>query len=248
MGILSPNPKNNKLLAALPDLEWSSLLPQLEKVDLSLSKVLGESGSTPSHVYFPTTAIISLLHVMENGASTEVSIIGNEGVLGLSVVLGGESTTMRAVVQSAGEAFRLKSEDMKAKFTESDIWKHILLSYTQALMAQISQTAACNRQHSLEQQLCRWLLASLDRITGNELIMTQDLIANMLGVRRESISEVAFKLQKAGLIDYVRGRITVINRAGLEDRVCECYAVVKAEYDRLMPSRSGYHVLSVELK
>jgi len=223
------------LLAALPDTEWQNLLPYLEWVDLPLGKVIYESGTTLSHVYFPTTAIVSLLYVMENGASAEIAVVGNEGIVGISLFMGGESTTSRAVVQSAGEGFRLNAKFLKTEFNRSDPLMHLLLRYTQALITQMSQTAVCNRHHSMDQQLCRWLLLSLDRLPGNELVMTQELIANMLGVRREGVTEEALKLQKAGLISYVRGRITVLNRPGLEERSCECYAVVKKEYDRLLP-------------
>lgn len=229
------NARKNKLLAALPDTEWQNLLPYLEWVDLPLGKVIYESETTLSHVYFPTTAIVSLLYVMENGASAEIAVVGNEGIVGISLFMGGESTTSRAVVQSAGEGFRLNAKFLKTEFNRSDPLMHLLLRYTQALITQMSQTAVCNRHHSMDQQLCRWLLLSLDRLPGNELVMTQELIANMLGVRREGVTEEALKLQKAGLISYVRGRITVLNRPGLEERSCECYAVVKKEYDRLLP-------------
>jgi len=229
------NARKNKLLAALPDTEWQNLLPHLEWVDLPLGKVIYESGTTLSHVYFPTTAIVSLLYVMENGSSAEIAVVGNEGIVGISLFMGGESTTSRAVVQSSGEGFRLNAKFLKKEFNRSDPLMHLLLRYTQALITQMSQTAVCNRHHSVDQQLCRWLLLSLDRLPSNELVMTQELIANMLGVRREGVTEEAMKLQKAGLISYVRGRITVLNRLGLENRSCECYAVVKKEYDRLLP-------------
>jgi len=223
------------LLAALPDTEWQNLLPYLEWVDLPLGKVIYESGTTLSHVYFPTSAVVSLLYVMENGSSAEIAVVGNEGIVGISLFMGGESTTSRAVVQSSGEGFRLNAKFLKKEFNRSDPLMHLLLRYTQALITQMSQTAVCNRHHSVDQQLCRWLLLSLDRLPSNELVMTQELIANMLGVRREGVTEEAMKLQKAGLISYVRGRITVLNRLGLENRSCECYAVVKKEYDRLLP-------------
>ena len=229
------NAKKNKLLAVLPDLEWQNLLPHIEWVDLPLGKVIYESGSTMSHVYFPTTAIVSLLYVMENGSSAEIAVVGNEGIVGISLFMGGESTTSRAVVQSAGEGFRVNAKFLKTEFNRSVPLMHLLLRYTQALITQMSQTAVCNRHHSMDQQLCRWLLMSLDRLPGNELVMTQELIANMLGVRREGVTEEALKLQKAGLIRYVRGHITVLDRLGLEKRSCECYAVVKKEYDRLLP-------------
>lgn len=228
-------PKGNQLLAALPDDEWRRWQPQLERVELPLGHVLYESGTTLSHVYFPTTAIVSLLHVMENGASAEIAVVGNEGIVGISLFMGGESTPSRAVVQSGGEGFRLRAEVIKDEFNRAPVL-HLLLRYTQALITQMAQTAVCNRHHSLDQQLCRWLLLSLDRLRGNDLLMTQELIANMLGVRREGVTEGALKLQKAGLISYSRGRITVLDRKALELRSCECYAVVKKEYDRLLPA------------
>ena len=228
-------PKSNHLLAALPEAEWKRWLPQLEAVDMPLGEVLYESGGTLSHVYFPTTAIVSLLYVMENGASAEIAVVGNEGLVGISLFMGGESTPSRAVVQSAGRGFRIEAQVVKDEFIKMPVL-HLLLRYTQALITQMAQTAACNRHHSLDQQLCRWLLLSLDRLQGDELVMTQELIANMLGVRREGVTESALKLQQAGLIRYSRGHITVINRPGLEKRTCECYAVVKTEYDRLLPA------------
>lgn len=224
----------NHLLAALPDSVQARLLPQLEAVQMPLGGVLYESGGTLAHVYFPTTAIVSLLYVMENGASAEIAVVGNEGIVGVSLFMGGESTPSRAVVQSAGAGFRLKSATMKDEFNGPML--HLLLRYTQALLTQMAQTAVCNRHHSLDQQLCRWLLLSLDRLPGDELLMTQELIANMLGVRREGVTEAALKLQKAGLIKYIRGHITILDRDGLEKRTCECYAVVKHEYDRLLPA------------
>ena len=233
---LSTDPKTNQLLAALPDAEWQRWLPQLELVDLSLGKVLYESGNTLSHAYFPTTAIVSLLYVMENGSSAEIAVVGKEGVVGISLFMGGESTPSRAVVQSAGHGFRLKAQIIKDEFKRAPVM-HLLLRYTQALITQMAQTAVCNRHHSLDQQLCRWLLLSLDRLQGNKLVMTQELIANMLGVRREGVTEGALNLQKAGLISYSRGRITVLDRPSLEKRTCECYAVVKKEYDRLLPEK-----------
>ncbi len=229
------NPRGNHLLAALPDDEWERWQPQLERVKMPLGQVLCESGSTLSHVYFPCSAIVSLLYVMENGASAEIAVVGNEGVVGISLFMGGESTSSRAVVQSAGVGYRLKSHVIKAEFTRAPVL-HLLLRYTQALITQMSQTAVCNRHHSLDQQLCRWLLLSLDRLDGNELVMTQELIANMLGVRREGVTAAALKLQVAGLIRYARGHISVLDRPGLEQRTCECYAVVKKEYDRLLPA------------
>jgi CRP-like cAMP-binding protein len=229
------DPRMNRLLAALPANDWRRWLPQLEWVDMPLGEVLYEPGATLSHVYFPTTAIVSLLYVMENGASAEIAVIGNDGIVGISLFMGGGSTPSRAVVQSAGEGFRLKAQTIKSEFNRSGPVMHVMLRYTQALITQMAQTAVCNRHHSLDQQLCRWLLLSLDRLQGNELVMTQELIANMLGVRREGVTESAVKLQKAGLIRYSRGRISVLDRPGLEKRTCECYAVVKKEYDRLLP-------------
>ncbi|MBC7623134.1 MAG: Crp/Fnr family transcriptional regulator [Aeromicrobium sp.] len=235
----TPDPKKNHLLAALPEAEWQRWRPQLELIALPLGQVLYESGTTLKHVYFPTTAIISLLYVMENGASAEISVVGNEGLVGISLFMGGESTPSRAVVQSAGHGFRLKAQLMKDEFDRAGPVLHLLLRYTQALITQMSQTAVCNRHHSLDQQLCRWLLLSLDRLEGTDLVMTQELIANMLGVRREGVTEAAHKLQEAGLIRYSRGRISVLDRIALERRVCECYGVVKKEYDRLLPTKVG---------
>jgi CRP-like cAMP-binding protein len=231
-----PNPKNNRLLAALPETEWQRWQAQIEHVQLSLGAVLYESGGAMSHVYFPTSAIVSLLYVMANGASAEIAMVGQEGIVGVSLFMGGESTPSRAVVQSAGHGFRLSAHAMKAEFNRSGPVLHLLLRYTQALITQMAQTAVCNRHHSLDQQLCRWLLLSLDRLQGAELAMTQELIANMLGVRREGVTEAAVKLQQAGLIRYTRGHITVLDRLGLEKRSCECYVVVKKEYDRLLPA------------
>ena len=228
--------KNNQLLATLSDAVWERLLPNFELVTMPLGQVLYESGVMLSHVYFPTTAIVSLLYVLENGASAEIAVVGNDGIVGISLFMGGESTPSRAVVQSAGSGFRLKAQVMKDEFQRAGPVMHVLLRYTQALITQMAQTAVCNRHHSLDQQLCRWLLLSLDRIQSNELAMTQDLIANMLGVRREGVTVAALKLQAAGLIRYARGHITVLNRDGIEKRACECYAVVKKEYDRLLPA------------
>jgi len=233
----APEPRNNQLLAALPEAEWERWLPQLEPVEMPLGQVLYESGTTLSHVYFPLTAIVSLLYVMENGASAEIAVVGNEGIVGISLFMGGESTPSRAVVQSAGRGYRLNAQTMKEEFNRAGPVLHLLLRYTQALITQMAQTAVCNRHHTLDQQLCRWLLLSLDRLKGNDLKMTQELIANMLGVRREGVTEAALKLQKVGLIRYARGHIRVLDRAGLEQRTCECYAVVKNEYDRLLPAR-----------
>jgi CRP-like cAMP-binding protein len=234
--VFADNANQNHLLAALPQAEWLRWQPQLEAVDLPLGMVLHESGRPMSHVYFPTTAIVSLLYVMEDGASAEIAVVGSEGIVGISLFMGGESTPSRAVVQSAGKGWRLSSRTIKEEFNHSGPVMHLLLRYTQALITQMAQTAVCNRHHSLDQQLCRWLLLSLDRLSTNELAMTQELIANMLGVRREGVTEAALKLQAAGLIRYARGHITVTDRPGLEARTCECYAVVKKEYDRLLPA------------
>ena len=232
---LASNPLANRLLAALPPADLQRWLPHLEAVELPLGRVLYESGIALTHVYFPTTAIVSLLYVMEDGASAEIAVAGKEGLVGISLFMGGESTPSRAVVQSAGRGFRLVAEFLKQEFAHSLPVLHLLLRYTQALITQMAQTAVCNRHHTLDQQLCRWLLLSLDRLEGQELVMTQLLIANMLGVRREGVTAAALKLQEAGLIRYTRGRITALDRAGLEARSCECYAVVKLEYDRLLP-------------
>jgi CRP-like cAMP-binding protein len=231
--------KRNHLLASLPDAEWKRWAPMLERIDMPLGHVLYESGATLGYVYFPLTSIVSLLYVMENGASAEIAVVGNEGLVGVSLFMGGESTPSRAVVQSAGQGCRLKAQTMKAEFDRAGPVLHLLLRYTQALLTQMAQTAVCNRHHSLDQQLCRWLLLSLDRLQGDELVMTQELIANMLGVRREGVTEGALKLQKAGLIKYARGHITILDRMGLEQRTCECYAVVKREYDRLLPREAA---------
>ena len=238
MGI-TPDQSGNELLAAMPAAAWERVAPLLEAVDLPLGEVLYESGGKMTHVYFPVNAIVSLLYVMEDGASAEIAVVGSEGVVGIALFMGGESTPSRAVVQSAGKGYRLRAADIKAEFARSGPVLHLLLRYTQALITQMSQTAVCNRHHSLDQQLCRWLLLSLDRLSGNELVMTQELIANMLGVRREGVTEAALKLQKLGLIQYARGRITVLDRAGLEGRTCECYAVVRKEYIRLLPHRQA---------
>jgi CRP-like cAMP-binding protein len=228
-------PRTNQLLAALPETEWTRWQVLLEAVEMPLGQVLYEPGAGLSHVYFPTTAIVSLLYVMENGASAEIAVVGNEGIVGISLFMGGESTPGRAVVQSAGCGFRLRAQTVKDEFNRAGAVLHLLLRYIQALITQMAQTAVCNRHHTLDQQLCRWLLLSLDRLPGNELVMTQELIANMLGVRREGVTEAATRLQQSGLIRYSRGRISVLDRAGLEKRTCECYAVVKKEYDRLLP-------------
>ena len=230
-----PSPHQNHLLDALPQADYQRIAPHLQWVALPLGDVLYESGAKMRYVYFPTTAIVSLLYVMEDGASAEIAIVGNEGLLGISLFMGGETTPSRAVVQSAGHAFRLRADLLKAEFGRFGPTMHLLLRYTQALITQMAQTAVCNRHHSVDQQLCRWLLLSLDRLDSNELSMTQELIANMLGVRREGVTEAAGKLQDAGLIRYRRGRITVTDRPGLEARSCECYQVVKTEFDRLLP-------------
>ncbi|MCE2917576.1 MAG: Crp/Fnr family transcriptional regulator [Rubrivivax sp.] len=226
---------HNQLLAALPPAELERWRPSLEAVSLPLGQVLYEPGVTLRHVYFPTDAIVSLLYVMENGASAEIAVVGREGLVGVSLFMGGGSTPSRAVVQSAGRGFRLDAGHMNEEFNRAGVVMHLLLRYTQALITQMAQTAVCNRHHSLDQQLCRWLLLSLDRLEGTQLVMTQELIANMLGVRREGVTEAAVKLQQAGLIRYARGHISVLDRPALERRSCECYAVVKKEYDRLLP-------------
>ncbi|MBF0166838.1 MAG: Crp/Fnr family transcriptional regulator [Alphaproteobacteria bacterium] len=229
-------PQINQLLAALPQEECARILPFIELVKLPLGYTLCESGEEMLHVYFPTNLIISLLYVMEDGSSAEIAVVGNEGIVGVSIFMGGDTTPSRAVVQSAGNAYRLKRQLLLNEFNRSPILRNLLLRYTQALLTQMAQTAVCNRHHSLDQQLCRWLLLSLDRLPTNELVMTQELIANMLGVRREGVTEAAGNLQRAGLIEYSRGHITAINRPGLEARTCECYAVVKREFDRLLPT------------
>ncbi len=229
------SPRQNHLLDVLPPDDFARLLPHLELIPMELGDVLYEPGIKLRYVYFPTTSIVSLLYVMENGASAEIAIVGNEGILGISLFMGGDTTPSRAVVQSAGHGFRLKAELLKSEFERFGSTMHLLLRYTQALITQMAQTAVCNRHHSVDQQLCRWLLLSLDRLASNELTMTQELIANMLGVRREGVTEAAGKLQEAALIQYTRGRIKVLDRAGLEARSCECYQVVKTEFDRLLP-------------
>lgn len=234
---MSPTPHNkmqNRLLSALPANEFKRLSAYLELIELPLGKVLYESGGKLSYFFFPTTAIISLLNVLENGSSAEIAIVGKEGILGISLFMGGETTPNRAVVQSAGYAYRIKSAVLIKEFNRGGPVMHLLLRYTQALITQMSQTAVCNRHHSIEQQLCRWLLLSLDRLNSDTLVMTQELISNMLGVRREGVTEAAGRLQAAKLINYSRGRIEVINRPGLEKITCECYAVVKQEFDRLL--------------
>jgi len=228
-------PKQNHLLDALPAEDYARLLPDLELIAMPLGWAVYESGSQMGYVYFPTSSIVSLLYVMENGSSAEIAITGNEGLVGISLFMGGESTPSRAVVQSEGNGYRLKASNLKREFELGGPLQHLLLRYTQALITQMSQTAVCNRHHTLDQQLCRWLLLSLDRLSSNELRMTQELISNMLGVRREGVTEAAGNLQAAGLIHYRRGKITVLDRSKLEQRVCECYSVVKKELDRLLP-------------
>ena len=231
----SHNPKQNHILAALPAKDYAALLPDLELIPMPLGWALYESGGQMGYLYFPTTSIVSLLYVMESGASAEIAITGNCGLVGISLFMGGETTPSRAVVQSAGYGYRLKASVVKREFALGGNLQHLALCFTQALITQMAQTAVCNRHHTLDQQLCRWLLLSLDRLPSNELVMTQELIANMLGVRREGVTEAAGRLQADGLIHYSRGHITVLDRAKLEERVCECYAVVKKEYDRLLP-------------
>ena len=231
---ISPDMRQNILLAAIPHADLELLLPFLEPIDLPLGKVLYESGGKLSHVIFPTTAIISLLYVMEDGDSAEIAVVGRDGIVGISLFMGGETTPNRAVVQSAGTGYRLKASLLIQEFNKAGTVMHLLLRYTQALITQMAQTAVCNRHHSLDQQLCRWLLLSLDRLNSNNLVMTQELIANMLGVRREGVTVAAGHLQDAGVIRYQRGHITVLDRTKLEQRTCECYAVVKKEYDRLL--------------
>ncbi len=229
------HPRQNWLLNALSEADYERLAPHLELLTLPLGQVLYESGGKMQYVYFPTTSIVSLLYVMEDGASAEIAIVGNDGVVGISLFMGGETTPSRAVVQSAGECYRLRASLLKAEFNRYGPTMHLLLRYTQALITQMTQTAVCNRHHSVDQQLCRWLLLSLDRLPSNQLVMTQELIANMLGVRREGVTEAAGKLQAAGLISYSRGRITVLDRPGIEERSCECYRVVRRETDRILP-------------
>jgi CRP-like cAMP-binding protein len=232
------NPQNH-LLAVLPKPETERLFPSMETVTLRLGTALYESGDRLKHVYFPITAIVSLLYVMENGASAEIAVIGNEGIVGIALYMGGETMPNRAVVQSEGLAYRLPGELLKHEFNRGGPLQHLLLRYTLAMLTQMAQTAVCNRHHTVDQQLCRWLLLSLDRLPSNELTMTQELIANMLGVRREGVTEAAGKLHNAGLIVYNRGHITVLDRRGLEARVCECYEVVRKEFHRLLPDLPG---------
>ena len=231
--------RDNALLAALPDAERERWLSQLEAVELPLGAILYEAGNRPTHVYFPTTAVVSLICVMDNGATTEIAMVGNEGLVGVSLFMGGESTTSRAVVQSAGLGYRLAANQVMEEFERTGPVMNLLLRYTQALITQMAQTAVCNRHHSLDQQLCRWLLLSMDRLRSNELVLTQELIAKLLGVRREGVTEAAGRLHAAGLIAYRRGHMTVLDRAQLERRSCECYAVVTREYDRLLPRNAA---------
>ena len=232
------SPKENRLLAAMPGADYHALAPSLEHVAMPLGEAVYESGGPQGYVYFPTDSIVSLLYVLADGATAEIAVTGNEGLVGIALFMGGETTPSRAVVQSAGEGYRLKAAVLKQAFERGGELQHLLLRFTQALITQMTQTAVCNRHHTVHQQLCRWLLLSLDRLHGNRLVMTQELIANMLGVRREGVTEAAGKLQAEGLIEYSRGKITVVDRERLEARVCECYAVVKREYDRLLPPRA----------
>jgi CRP-like cAMP-binding protein len=234
-GHSDPSPRDNKLLAALPDSDLERIAPNLKPVQLQLGEVVYESGGTIGYVYFPTSAIVSLLYVLADGASAEIAVVGNDGIVGIALFMGGDTTPSRAVVQSGGWAFRMGAQQLKQEFARGGDVQHVLLRYTQALLTQMAQTAVCNRHHSIDQQLCRWLLLTLDRLPSTDISMTQELIANMLGVRREGVTEAAGKLQRAGLIDYRRGHITVLDRARLESRCCECYAVVKHESDRLLP-------------
>jgi CRP-like cAMP-binding protein len=230
---------NNRLLASLPPDVYERMRPYCQLVPLELGASVYEAGAKQPYVYFPIDSIVSLLYVMKDGASAEIAIVGNEGLVGIALFMGGETTPSRAVVQSAGHAYRLPSKRLKEEFECGGPLQHLLLRYTQALITQMSQTAVCNRHHSIEQQLCRWLLLSIDRLPTNVLTMTQELIANMLGVRREGVTDAAGKLQDAGLIQYSRGRITVLDRPGLERQVCECYGVVKKEFERLLPDASA---------
>ncbi len=226
---------SNHLLASLPAAVWARWERSLEMVELQPGQVLCESGVTMAYAYFPTSAIVAIIYVIENGDSAEIAVVGREGLVGVSLFMGGDSTPSRAVVQSAGEGIRIKAQWLKSEFHQFESVRQLCLKYTLALLTQMSQTAVCNRHHTLDKQLCRWLLLSLDRLPGNELIMTQELIANMLGVRREGVTAAALQLQKEGLIQYKRGHIKVLNRQGLELRTCECYAVVRNEYKRLLP-------------
>ena len=240
MNTVPHSPRQNHLIDVLPDADYEHIAPHLELIPMPLGKVIYESGDLLRYAYFPTTCIISLLYVMENGSSAEIAVVGNEGIVGVALFMGGQTMPNRAIVQSAGHAYRLRSSQLMLEFNRAGgrrvgIFHNLLLRYTQALITQMAQTAVCNRHHSVDQQLCRWLLLSLDRLVKPELTMTQELIANMLGVRREGVTDAAGKLQKAGLIEYRRGHITVLDRPGLEERVCECYQVVKTEFERLLP-------------
>jgi len=230
-----PEPTQNRILAALHATEYERLLPDLEFVPMPLGWTMSESGDHVNYLHFPTSGIVSLIYDLEDGSSSEIALVGNEGMVGISIFMGGESMPSSTMVQSAGGAFRLSRKNMKREFELGGQLQHLALLYTQALIAQTSQTAVCNQHHSLDQQLCRWLLMSVDRLHANKLVITQELIANLLGVRRESVTVAASQLQKDGMITYARGRITVVDRHKLEQRVCECYATVKQEYDRLLP-------------
>jgi CRP-like cAMP-binding protein len=233
------DPKANHLIAALPDAVYERWAGLFEAVDMPLGQVLHESGSAPSQVYFPVTSVVSLMYVLEDGGSAEIAVVGNEGLIGVALFMGGNSTPSRAVVQSAGRGFRLRAKALMEVFEQGGPVMRLLLRYTQALITQMAQTAACNRHHNLDRQLCRWLLLRMDRLASDEILMTQELIANLLGVRREGVTEAAVGLQKAGLIRYSRGHITVLDRSALESRCCECYAVVRREYDRLLPPKAA---------
>ena len=229
--------EQNWLFKSLPLAEWERLLPYVQPFDMPLGLVLSESGDKMNYVYFPTTAIVSLLYGLENGSSAEIAVVGNEGCVGVAIFMGGQSTLSSSVVQSAGKSYRIKADVILEEFGKAGPMMHLFLRYTQALITQMSQTAVCNRHHTLDQQFCRWLLLSLDRLTCNDLVMTQELISNMLGVRREGVTEAALKVQKAGLISYSRGHIKILDRKGQEHRTCECYQVVKTEYERLLPDK-----------
>ena len=245
LGIVSgPSPRQNRLLAALPPEDYERLLNDLELVPMLVGDVVCESGAQMSHAFFPTSAIVSLQYVMENGSSAEIAGVGNEGLVGIPLIMGGETTLSRSIVQTGGYGYRLKQSVLVQEFNRAGAMMRLLLRYTQALITQMSLTAACNRRHTLEQQLCRWFLLTLDRMPGNELIMTQELIASMLGVRREGVTEAAGKLQRAGIINYRRGHITVLEREGLNSRACECYEVVKKEFDRLLPGETAGRFLA----
>jgi len=237
--MISASPLRNRLLAALPPQDYERLVPDLELVSMLVGDVVCESGAQMSHAFFPTTSIVSLQYVMQNGSSAEIAGVGNEGLVGVSLFMGGETALSRSIVQTGGHGYRLRKAALLDEFNRGEAMMRLLLRYTQALIAQMSLTAACNRRHSLEQQLCRWLLLTLDRMPGNELIMTQELIASMLGVRREGVTEAAGRLQDAGIINYRRGHITVLQRAGLDSRVCECYDVVRKEFERLLPESAS---------